>query len=99
MIHSLPQFDNITDLNPLDSIECCLILRTNPTQEVNGDLIGAKLWEMYDYDLDYGFYNHVLAELESQDSAMIYVVSREKCLKYSQLFNKMSIKTEIETLQ
>lgn len=86
------------DPNPTETSECSLTISCFDWQTIDGDKIAFEIVELYDRHARFSLMCRMLDELEKNNSALIYVGSREKCEKWAEIFLKQGLMSEVETL-
>lgn len=86
------------DPNPAEVSECSLSIACFDWQTIDGDKIAFEMVELYDRQARFSLICRALDDLEKNNTALIYVGSREKCEKWSEIFLKQGLMTEVELL-
>lgn len=87
----------IVDPNPTELTECSLTISGFEWQTLDGDKIAFEMVELYDRQSKFALIGKVLSDLEKYGSSVVYVGTREKCEKWSEIFLKIGLMTEIFT--
>ena len=86
------------DPNPVEAAECSLTISCFDWQTIDGDKIAFEIVELYDRHARFSLMCRMMDDLEKNNSALIYVGSREKCKKWAEIFLKQGLMSEVVTL-
>jgi hypothetical protein len=90
--------DALVDPNPTDNAECSLTISCHDWQTVDGDAIMWEMVPLYDKQVKWSIVCKVMKDLELHNTTVVYVGSRAKCEKWSEIFLSQGLMTEVETL-
>jgi hypothetical protein len=87
---------SVVDPNPEEPAEYSLTILTRPNQEIDADRLIVEIVMLYDQKSSWSLIQKVLNDLRRMDIALVYVGSRGKCEKWSEIFREMELVVEIE---
>jgi hypothetical protein len=93
-----PVIDQVIDPNPMETAECSLTISCFDWQTVDGDAIMWEMVPLYDKQVKWSIVCKIMKDLELYNSSIIYVGSRAKCEKWSEIFLQQGLMTEVESL-